>query len=112
LVTKLVIGQEENTLPGSEGERTDRLEIDLEGNYKNWLTARFRWVDIAFEGDSRSPVGYALLQGLQSGRNLLWNVGATQQLGEYLQLTLSYEGRQTGEAKTVHVGRAQVQAFF
>jgi hypothetical protein len=112
LVTKLVIGQEENTLPGSEGERTDRLEIDLEGNYKNWLTARFRWVDIAFEGDSRSPVGYALLQGLQSGRNLLWNVGATRQLGEYLQLTLSYEGRQTGEAKTVHVGRAQVQAFF
>lgn len=112
LVTKVIIGQEENILPGSEGERTDRLELDLEGNYKNWLTARFRWVDIAFEGDSRSPVGYALLQGLQPGRNLLWNVGATRQLGQYLQLTLSYEGRQTGEAKTVHVGRAQVQAFF
>ena len=112
LVTKVIFGQEENILPGSEGERTDRLELDLEGNYKNWLTARFRWVDIAFEGESRSPVGFALLQGLQPGRNLLWNVGATRQLGQYLQLTLSYEGRQTGEARTVHVGRAQVQAFF
>ena len=112
LVTKVIFGQEVNTLPGSEGERTDRLELDLEGNYKNWLTARFRWVDIAFEGESRSPVGFALLQGLQPGRNLLWNVGATRQLGQYLQLTLSYEGRQTGEARTVHVGRAQVQAFF
>lgn len=112
LVTKVIIGQEENILPGSEGERTDRLELDLEGNYKNWLTARFRWVDIAFEGEARSPVGFALLQGLQPGRNLLWNVGATRQLGQYLQLTLSYEGRQTGEARTVHVGRAQVQAFF
>jgi len=111
-VTRLTVGQEENILSGGEGERTDRLEVDLESNYKNWLTARFRWVDIAFEGDSRSPVGYALLQGLQPGRNLLWNVGATRQLGQYLQLTLSYEGRQTGEARTVHVGRAQVQAFF
>ncbi len=112
LVTKVIVGREENTLLGGGGERTDRLEIDLEGNYKNWLTARFRWVDIELEGEARSPVGFALLQGLQPGRNLLWNVGATRQLGQYLQLTLSYEGRQTGEAKTVHVGRAQVQAFF
>ena len=28
------------------------------------------------------------------------------------QLTLSYEGRQTGDARTVHVGRAAGQAFF
>jgi hypothetical protein len=112
LVTKIIFGQEENILAGGAGERTDRLELELEGNYKNWLTARFRWIDIALEGDSRSPVGYALLQGLQPGRNLLWNLGATRQLGQYLQLTLSYEGRQTGEAKTAHVGRAQVQAFF
>ncbi|MEM9929421.1 MAG: hypothetical protein AAF840_06365, partial [Bacteroidota bacterium] len=112
LVTRLIVGEEENVLLAGEGERTDRLELDVEGNYKNWLTARFRWVDIALEGDARSPVGFALLQGLQPGRNLLWNVGATRQLGQYLQLTLSYEGRQTGEAKTVHVGRAQVQAFF
>jgi hypothetical protein len=112
LVTKVIFGQEENTLDGGAGEKTDRLEVELEGNYKNWLTARFRWIDIQLDGDSRSPVGYALLQGLQPGRNLLWNLGATRQLGQYLQLTLSYEGRQTGEAKTAHVGRAQVQAFF
>ncbi|SEQ31535.1 hypothetical protein SAMN05444359_10841 [Neolewinella agarilytica] len=112
LVTKLLIGQETNVLAAGNNEATDRLELSFEGNYKNWLTTSFRWIDIAFEGDSSSPVGFALLQGLQPGRNLLWNVGATRQLGSYLQLTLSYEGRQTGEAKTVHVGRAQVQAFF
>ena len=112
LVTRLIIGEEENVLPAGLGEKTDRREVSFEGNFKNWLTARFRWVDIALEGDARSPVGYALLQGLQPGRNLLWNLGATRQLGQYLQLTLSYEGRETGTAKTVHVGRAQVQAFF
>ncbi|MBC6994811.1 hypothetical protein QWY85_07175 [Neolewinella lacunae] len=112
LVTKAIIGRETNVLPEGMGERSDRLEGQLEGNFKNWLTARFRWVDIAFTGDARSPVGFALLQGLQPGRNLLWNLGATRQLGQYLQLTITYDGRQTGEARTVHVGRAQVQAFF
>lgn len=111
-LTGLIVATEANVLsPGSE-EQTNRLEFQFEGNYKNWLTTRFRWIDIDFTGDSRSPVGFALLQGLQPGRNLLWNIGATRQLGQYLQLTISYEGRQTGEAKTVHVGRAQVQAFF
>lgn len=112
LVTGLLLGSEENILAEGNGERINRLELQFEGNYKNWLTTRFRWVEIDFTGDPRSPVGFALLQGLQPGRNLLWNVGATRQLGQYLQLTLSYEGRQTGEAKTVHVGRAAVQAFF
>ncbi|MTB52408.1 hypothetical protein [Lewinella sp. W8] len=112
LLTRLIAGTETNVLPEGEGENTQRLELQLEANYRRWLTARFRWVDIALEGDARSPVGFALLQGLQPGRNLLWNLGATRQLGQYLQLTLSYEGRQTGTASTVHVGRAQVQAFF
>ena len=112
LVTRLILGTELNVLPTGNGEGTERTEVEFEGNFNNWLTARFRWVDIALDGDARSPVGFALLQGLQPGRNLLWNLGATRQLGQYLQLTLSYEGRQTGVAKTVHVGRAQVQAFF
>lgn len=112
VLTRLILGTETNVLPEGNGENTSRREFQLEANYRRWLTARFRWVDIDLEGNARSPVGFALLQGLQPGRNLLWNLGATRQLGQYLQLTLSYEGRQTGEAQTVHVGRAQVQAFF
>ncbi len=116
LNTTVTYGREENVLPPDEPDTeagaTDRLELALESNFRNWLTARFRVVDIEFRGDPRSPVGYALLQGLQPGRNLLWNVGATRQLGEYLQLNLSYEGRKTGEANVVHVGRAEVTAVF
>ena len=112
LVTRYIVGDERNVLTEGAGENTRRREVELQGNYDNWLTARFRRVDIELEGDPRSPVGFALLQGLQPGRNLLWNVAATRQLGQYLQLTISYDGRQTGTARTVHVGRAQVQAFF
>ena len=80
------------------------VAMDADPNVRN--------VAIDFTGESSSPVGFALLNGLQPGRNWLWNLSATRQLGQYLQLNLSYEGRQTGMAKTVHVGRAQVTALF
>ncbi len=112
LVTRLIVAREENVLAEGMQESTDRLELTFEGNFNQWLTAGLRWVEIDLEGEARSPVGFALLQGLQPGRNLLWNVGATRELNDYLQLTLAYDGRQTGEAKVVHVGRAVVQARF
>jgi hypothetical protein len=113
LTTTFIYGREENTLPEGDGEFTLRREFSFEGNYRNWINASLQWIEIDFEnGSSSSPVGFALLQGLQPGRNLLWNLSLTQQLGEYLQLNLIYDGRQTGEAATVHVGRAQVTAQF
>ena len=111
--TTLVVGRETNELPEIDGEYTLRREAQFEGNYRNWINAGAQWIQIDFEnGRSSSPVGFALLQGLQPGRNLLWNISLTQQLGEYLQLNVIYDGRKTGEADTVHVGRAQVTAQF
>ena len=106
------LGWEENRLEAGEGQNSRRREVELEGNYQQWLRAGAGLVDIGLEGKANSPVGFALLNGLQPGRNWLWNVAATRQLGTLLQLTLSYEGRQTGEAPTSHVGRAQVTAIF
>ena len=99
-------------LLAGNNEKSRRTEWELTGNFRRWLDVRLRYVDIALEGDARSPVGFALLNGLQVGQNWLWTVNTTRQLGQYLQLTLSYEGRQTGMAPTVHVGRAQVTAIF
>ncbi|MGB3798410.1 MAG: hypothetical protein WA952_01275, partial [Lewinella sp.] len=111
--TTLVLGREENVLPEIDGEYTLRREARFTGNFRNWINASFNWVQIDFEnGRAGSPVGFALLQGLQPGRNLLWNINLVQNLGEYLQLNLIYDGRQTGEADVVHVGRAQVTAQF
>ncbi|CAH0998909.1 hypothetical protein LEM8419_00211 [Neolewinella maritima] len=111
--TTVTVGREDNVLPEIDGEYTLRRELKLESNYRNFVNAGLQWIEIDLEnGSSSSPVGFALLQGLQPGRNLLWNVSLTQQLGEYLQLNLLYDGRQTGEAAVVHVGRAQVTAQF
>ena len=103
--------EEENQLENT-GDKLRRNEFQLEGNYQQFLRLNARYVNLKLEGDPRSPVGFVLLNGLQPGRNWIWNASLTRQLGRYLQMTLTYEGRQTGEAQTIHVGRAQVTAIF
>ncbi len=107
-----IYGIEENQLEAGAGESAVTRELSVEGNYQRWLQARLRYVNIDFEGEASSPIGFALLNGLQPGRNFIWSTSATQQIGRFLQLSISYEGRQTGTARTVHVGRAQVTAIF
>jgi hypothetical protein len=76
------------------------------------LRARFALIKIRYDGERNTPVEFALLEGLQSGRNLLWNVSYDQTLSRSILFSVSYEGRQTGSVLPVHVGRAQVRATF
>lgn len=107
-----ILGSERNILAAGQGENTRRQEVKFKGDFRRWLRLELSNINIQLEGEANSPVGFALLNGLQPGRNWLWNINATRQLGRYLQLSLAYEGRQTGQASTVHVGRAQVTALF
>jgi hypothetical protein len=105
----------ENVL-GSDGESSRNQEFGSElswnQNVRTNLKARFSYIRVDFQGLANSPVGFALLNGLQNGNNLLWNLNLDRQLGKNLRLQLSYEGRKTGLANVVHVGRAQVAAIF
>jgi len=76
------------------------------------LRARANYVQVNYSGAPNSPVAYAMLDGLQNGKNFLWSLNLDRQLSRSVQLSLNYEGRQTGENRTVHVGRAQVRAVF
>ena len=79
---------------------------------KSALRSKISWVNIDFQGMANSPTGFAILNGLQPGTNWLWNLSLDRQIAKNLQLRFSYEGRKTGEAKAVHVGRVQVGAVF
>ncbi|MEM6379329.1 MAG: hypothetical protein AAF705_14060, partial [Bacteroidota bacterium] len=81
-------------------------------NVRTNLKLRFSYIRVDFSGMANSPVGFALLNGLQNGNNNLWNISLDRQLGRNLRLQLTYEGRKTGLAPVVHVGRAQVAALF
>jgi len=84
---------------------------------KGNITTKLQYKYIDFKPDNNSnntvsTVGYEMLEGLQNGNNILWNVGFQTNITDFLQLDLRYEGRFSEGAKTVHTGLMQLKAFF
>ena len=105
----------QNTLPDADERafiRDGSLEVTYNRSGKMSVRTNVSLVDIDYRGQANSPAGFAILQGLQNGQNYLWNVLVERQLAKNLRLSLNYEGRRTGTARTVHTGRAQVAATF
>jgi hypothetical protein len=76
------------------------------------LRLKLTFADIRYQGQANTPVAFTMLEGLQDGKNLLWNLVLDRQMAKNVQLNLNYEGRKTGANRTVHVARAQVRAVF
>lgn len=79
---------------------------------KRTVAARFRLINIDFEGDANSPIGYEMLEALQRGVNLTWSINWQQRLSNGLQLTVIYDGRKSENQPVAHVGRVQMTALF
>ena len=116
MVAGYFYNDKENVLETGEGEEAieHRFELSMTFNQSNKTNLRMKvsGVEIDFTGQTNTPVGFAILQGLQNGRNYLWNVNLDRRLGAFLQLGLNYEGRKTGDAAIVHVGGIQMRANF
>lgn len=107
--------RDRNSLPG-DPVRAASHDLSLESTYNpagnTSLQLRLSNVQVQYDGNPRTPVGFAILNGLQAGSNWLWNLSLDRQLARSLQLRFSYEGRKTGGNPVVHVGRAQLTAVF
>lgn len=112
---KLKYGENIYLLGG--GEKLESQDFSMETTWnqasKTQIRAKMAFVAVNFEGQRNTPAEFTLLEGLQSGKNWIWTLGIERMLPRGVQLTLSYEGRKTGDlARVVHVGRAQVRANF
>lgn len=104
-----------NTL-NENGEKAYSNEATAEARYnivsKSTLSGRVSFVKINYRGSENSAIEFAMLQGFKNGNNYTWMISYERTLAKAIQLSVSYDGRKTGEAKPVHVGRAQVRAVF
>jgi hypothetical protein len=105
----------ENKLEGRE-EKAIIHDLKLEGTWKQTVNASLRagisFVEIDFNGIRNSTLEYAMLDGLNDGKNWLWEIHYDRQLVNNIRINISYEGRRTGQAEAVHTARAQISAFF
>ncbi|MEM9920277.1 MAG: hypothetical protein AAF990_19430 [Bacteroidota bacterium] len=116
LIASYTHGQRKNVLEGGGNESSIQNEFTLETTYnqssKTSIRLNLSLVSIDFDGERNTPVEFAMLEGLRNGQNYLWNLALDRRLGRNLQMSISYEGRKTGIAQVVHVGRAQLRATF
>ncbi len=76
------------------------------------LTAAFNYIKINYDGQADSPLGYEMLQGLNTGNNYTWTISYQCNLSANIQLSVAYSGRQSQGSPIVNTGTAQVRAFF
>jgi hypothetical protein len=76
------------------------------------LTGKFTFTQIAFAGTPNSTVSFIMLDALQPGQNLLWNIDYTRRIAGSFEVSFNYEGRKPGTGRTVHIGRASIRALL
>ncbi|MBD1397812.1 hypothetical protein H9Q13_11610 [Pontibacter sp. JH31] len=88
------------------------LETKLSQVSKRTVSGLIRWVNIGYDGDMNSYVGYEILNALRPGNNLTWSFNVQQRLSNGLNISLNYDGRKANSVGAVHTGRTQVSVLF
>jgi hypothetical protein len=98
------------------GERAEIIELGTSFKYnqseKGSLQGNFKWVEIRFDGNEFSALGFEMLEGLRTGTNFTWNIGYQRSVSRNLQLNLQYNGRRSENSRTIHSGGMEIRAFF
>ena len=79
---------------------------------KGSLLTTLNVVAITYDGEVNSSLGNEMLTGLKPGTNLTWSVTVQRNLSNNLQVDITYNGRRSEDVPVIHVGGAQVRAFF
>jgi hypothetical protein len=99
---------------GSQKARLDSYGFELKYNQteKGSLTSRVDFIRIDFNDAENSSVAYEMLNGLSKGDNFTWELNYQRNLNNNIQISINYNGRKTPGANIVHLGGAQIRAFF
>jgi len=96
--------------------KLDQQNLGLGWSFNNGqkyaVNGELRYVNNDFEGQAFSPVGFQMLEGLQPGQNMTWNLLVQKKITNFIDLNLSYSGRNSETARTVHTGSVQLKAYF
>lgn len=81
------------------------------------LLGKFTYNNISFASNETTPninstASYIILDGLQPGKNYLWNFDVSKRLSKNLEMNIQYEGRKPGTSRVVHIGRASIRALL
>ena len=99
---------------GNERAQIYDLGSQLKWNQseKSSLQAGVKWIQIGYDGDENSALGFEILEALKPGTNYTWNAAFQRSIGENLQLSIQYNGRKSENNRTIHAGGMELRALF
>ncbi|MDF3077851.1 MAG: hypothetical protein K0S09_1740 [Sphingobacteriaceae bacterium] len=99
-----------------EKEKVANVRLSAESRYnivnKGVITSGVNMIRNRYSGQPNSPAAYELLEGLQPGNNLVWDLGLQRSVANGIQMNVNYQGRKSPGVQTIHTGGVQVRAFF
>ena len=91
---------------------TFAAELKYNQSEKGSLTGRLDLILIKFNDTENSSVAYEMLNALSKGQNVTWELNYQRNLNSNIQISINYNGRKTSGSNIVHLGGAQIRAFF
>jgi hypothetical protein len=76
------------------------------------LNGEFSFYQNKFNGNEFNAVGFQMLEGLQTGQNMVWRFLMQKNLTQFLDINLNYQGRKSETSQTIHTGNIQLRAYF
>lgn len=104
------------------GEKSTLQDYGVELKYnvlqKGSLNIKANFIQITFKDknntdiNQNSSLAFEMLDALLRGKNYTWGLTYQRNLSNNIQLSLTYDGRKSGDGKMIHTGGAQVRAYF
>jgi hypothetical protein len=98
------------------GQRAVLQDYGAEVKYnvlqKGSLNLKADYIQITYNGVQVSAIAFEMLDALKVGNNVTWGASYQRTLSNNLQLSITYDGRKSEGSKMVHIGGAQVRAYF
>jgi hypothetical protein len=88
------------------------FEIKYNQTEKGSLTGSLNFIRISYNDIENSSVAYEMLNGLSKGDNYTWELNYQRNINKNIQISINYTGRKTPTAPIVHLGGAQIRAYF
>lgn len=88
------------------------VELKYNVLQKGSLNLKTNFIQIRYNDSQNTSLAFEMLDALQKGKNITWELGYQRNLTNNMQLSLTYSGRTAEDSKAIHTGGAQVRAYF
>jgi len=87
-------------------------EFRLNQPEKGTVSGTINVLNISYNGEINSPLGFEMLESLRPGLNYTWTLNYQRNLGKNLQLSIRYNGRKSESNRMIHAGGVELRALF